>query len=124
MPRALILIVVTIKLIEPANEEIPAICMLNIEKSTELVACAIGPLNGGYNVHPVPVPPSVILDITVKKKAGITNHKLILFKRGNAISGAPINNGTNQLPKPPIIIGITVKKIIISACEVTTTLYT
>jgi hypothetical protein len=38
-----------------------------------------------------------------------------LFKRGNAISGAPIITGTNQLPKPPIIIVITMKKIIIKA---------
>jgi hypothetical protein len=38
-----------------------------------------------------------------------------LFKRGNAMSGAPIITGTNQLPKPPIIIGITMKKIIIKA---------
>jgi len=26
------------------------------------------------------------------------------------MSGAPINNGTIQLPNPPIIIGITIKK--------------
>ncbi|MBA3527548.1 MAG: cbb3-type cytochrome c oxidase subunit I, partial [Sphingomonas sp.] len=30
----------------------------------------------------------------------------MLFIRGNAISGAPIISGTNQLPKPPIIAGI------------------
>ena len=47
--------------------------------------------------------------------AGGNNQKLILFNRGNAISGAPIIKGTNQLPKPPIIIGITMKKIIINA---------
>ena len=34
----------------------------------------------------------------------------MLFKRGKAISGAPIINGTNQLPNPPIIVGITKKK--------------
>jgi hypothetical protein len=26
----------------------------------------------------------------------------MLFMRGNAMSGAPIISGTNQLPKPPI----------------------
>ncbi|BBM96849.1 hypothetical protein Mp_1g01150 [Marchantia polymorpha subsp. ruderalis] len=36
----------------------------------------------------------------------------ILFNLGNAISGLPIRIGTNQLPKPPIIAGITIKKII------------
>jgi hypothetical protein len=28
------------------------------------------------------------------------------------MSGAPIIKGTNQLPKPPINVGITIKKII------------
>lgn len=46
----------------------------------------------------------------------------MLFIRGNAISGAPSINGTNQLPNPPITIGITMKKIIIKACAVTITL--
>ena len=48
-------------------------------------------------------------------KEGGNNQKLKLFKRGKAISGAPIIKGTNQFPKPPIIIGITIKKIIIKA---------
>lgn len=43
----------------------------------------------------------------------------MLFIRGKAISGAPNIKGTNQLPNPPIIIGITIKKIIIKACAVT-----
>jgi hypothetical protein len=55
-------------------------------------------------------------------KEGGNNQKLKAFKRGNAISGAPINNGTKQLPKPPIIVGITIKNIIIKACAVTITL--
>ena len=33
--------------------------------------------------------------------------------RGNAISGAPIINGTNQLPKPPIMAGMTMKNTMI-----------
>ena len=33
--------------------------------------------------------------------------------RGNAMSGAPIINGTIQLPNPPIIAGMTMKKIMI-----------
>ena len=47
---------------------------------------------------------------------------LMLFIRGNAISGAPNINGTNQFPNPPIIIGITMKKIMTKAWAVTITL--
>lgn len=47
----------------------------------------------------------------------------MLFIRGKAMSGAPNIRGTNQFPNPPIIIGITIKKIIIKAWAVTTTLY-
>jgi len=54
--------------------------------------------------------------------AGIKNQKLMLFIRGKAISAAPSIRGTNQFPNPPIKIGITMKKIIIKACAVTTTL--
>lgn len=46
----------------------------------------------------------------------------MLFMRGKAMSGAPIISGTSQFPKPPIIIGITMKKIITKAWAVTTTL--
>lgn len=46
----------------------------------------------------------------------------MLFIRGNAISGAPIIRGINQFPNPPIIIGMTMKKIITNAWAVTSTL--
>jgi hypothetical protein len=69
-------------------------------------------LRGGYTVHPVPAPTSTKAELNNKSKDGGNNQKLILFKRGNAISGAPIIKGTNQLPKPPIKVGITIKKII------------
>lgn len=46
----------------------------------------------------------------------------MLFMRGKAISGAPIISGTNQFPKPPIMMGITIKKIITKAWAVTITL--
>ena len=35
------------------------------------------------------------------------------------MSGAPIMSGTSQLPKPPIIAGITMKKIMMSPCPET-----
>jgi hypothetical protein len=63
-----------------------------------------------------------MLEKRTRIKEGGSNQKLILFNRGKAISGAPINIGTNQLPKPPIKTGMTIKKIIKKACAVTTTL--
>jgi hypothetical protein len=47
----------------------------------------------------------------------------ILFIRGNAISGAPIINGTIQLPNPPMSAGITTKKIMMRPWAVMNTLY-
>jgi len=46
-PIALILIIVTIKLIAPKIEDAPAICKLNIPKSTAGPECPSIPLNGG-----------------------------------------------------------------------------
>jgi hypothetical protein len=71
----------------------------------------------------VPAPPSTKEEERSINKAGGKSQNLILFKRGNAISGMPNMRGTNQFPKPPIIIGITMKKIIIKACAVTIVLY-
>lgn len=45
-----------------------------------------------------------------------------MFIRGKAISGAPNISGTNQLPNPPIKIGITIKKIMMKEWAVTITL--
>jgi hypothetical protein len=47
----------------------------------------------------------------------------MLFNLGKDISQAPIKIGTNQLPKPPIAVGITKKNIIKNACDVIKTLY-
>ncbi|KAF5300970.1 hypothetical protein FQA39_LY10940 [Lamprigera yunnana] len=41
-----------------------------------------------------------------KDNEGGSNQNLILFIRGNAISGAPNINGINQFSKPPIILGM------------------
>jgi hypothetical protein len=48
-------------------------------------------------------------------KETIRSHKLILFIRGKAISGIIIIIGMSQFPKPPIIIGIIIKKIMMNA---------
>jgi hypothetical protein len=48
----------------------------------------------------------------------------MLFMRGNAMSGAPIISGTNQLPKPPIRAGMIMKNTMIRPCAVTKALKT
>lgn len=63
----------------------------------------------------MPAPLSTRPPANKRVKDGGRSQKLMLFIRGKAISGAPIINGTNQLPNPPIIMGITIKKIIIKA---------
>ena len=55
-------------------------------------------------------------------KEGIRSQKDRLFMRGKAISATPSISGISQLPKPPILIGITIKKIITKAWAVTITL--
>lgn len=91
-------------------------------RSTEAPGWEKFPDKGGYTVQPVPAPASTAVDAISSRKEGGRGQKLMLFKRGNAISGAPIIRGTNQFPKPPIIIGITMKKIMTNAWAVTMTL--
>ncbi len=47
----------------------------------------------------------------------------MLFNLGNAISGPPTRSGSKKLPNPPIIAGITLKKIINIAWAVNIQLY-
>lgn len=113
---------VVIKLIAPRIEEIPARWREKMVRSTEAPAWARFPDRGGYTVHPVPAPASTPEEASRSKNEGGRSQKLMLFIRGNAISGAPIMRGISQFPNPPIIIGITIKKIITKACAVTMTL--
>lgn len=122
IPTDRILIMVVIKFTAPKIDEAPARCRLKIDRSTEAPACAIPAERGGYTVHPVPAPLSTSPPERSKRREGGKSQKLILFIRGKAMSGAPIIKGTNQFPNPPIIIGMTIKKIIIKACAVTMTL--
>ena len=102
---------VLIKFTAPKIDLTPARCKEKIAKSLEPPAWAIFLDSGGYTVHPVPAPLSTRdLERSIIK-AGIKNQKLILFIRGKAISAAPSIKGTNQLPNPPIKIGITIKKL-------------
>jgi hypothetical protein len=106
---------VVIKLTAPKIEETPAKWSEKMAKSTDEPPWAILAAKGGYTVQPVPAPTSTILLDTKRVRDGGSSQKLMLFIRGKAISGAPNMSGTSQLPKPPIIIGITIKKIIIKA---------
>lgn len=117
-----ILIDVEIKFTAPRIDDTPAKCREKIARSTEAPACAIPLARGGYTVQPVPAPISTMLLISKSESDGGNNQNLILFIRGNAISGAPNIKGTSQLPNPPIRIGITMKKIITKAWAVTITL--
>jgi len=78
---------------------------------------------GGYTVQPVPAPFSTAADDRSSINDGGSSQKLMLLSRGNAISGAPSINGRSQFPNPPIITGITRKKIIKNAWAVTIVLY-
>lgn len=110
-----ILIIVAIKLTAPKIEEAPAKCKEKIAKSTDPPEWAKLPANGGYTVQPVPTPLSTAEEKRSNKRENGSNQKLILFIRGKIISGAPIIKGIKQFPNPPIITGITKKKIIVKA---------
>jgi hypothetical protein len=107
--------IVVIKFADPKIELTPAKCKEKIPRSTDAPGCPVVEDNGGYTVHPVPAPDSTIPDLKSNIRAGGKNQNLILFIRGKAISGAVNINGINQFPNPPIIVGITKKKIIIKA---------
>lgn len=74
-------------------------------------------------VHPVPTPFSIIDELNNIIIDGGNNQNLKLFNRGNDISIAPTIRGKSQFPKPPIKIGITIKKIITNPWAVTKELY-
>lgn len=71
----------------------------------------------------MPTPASKTLDKSRNRKEGTNSQKERLFKRGKAMSATPSIRGISQLPKPPIEIGMTMKKIMMKAWAVTTTLY-
>jgi hypothetical protein len=119
IPAGRILMQVVIKLIAPKIEEAPARCNEKIVRSTLGPAWAMFAERGGYTVHPVPAPLSAIIPTVSRSSEGGSNQNLILFIRGKAMSGAPSIKGTSQFPNPPIIIGITIKKIMMNAWAVT-----
>jgi hypothetical protein len=111
------MLIVEIKFTAPRIDETPARCREKIARSTDAPAWARPLARGGNTVHPVPAPLSTILLVNRSVNEGGNNQNLILF-----IHGAPSIKGTNQFPNPPIMIGITTKKIITKAWAVTITL--
>lgn len=109
-------------MIAPRIDEIPARCREKMVRSTDAPAWARLPARGGYTVQPVPAPASTPEEASRRRNEGGRSQKLMLFMRGKAMSGAPTISGISQLPKPPIMIGITIKKIITNAWAVTMTL--
>lgn len=63
----------------------------------------------------MPPPISTKPETKTSTKAVGSNQNLRLFKRGKLISGHPNIKGNIQLPNPPIITGITIKKIMSKA---------
>src|SRR5258706_6934216 len=99
MPGARMLRIVVMMLIEPTIEDTPSRWTAKIAMSMP------GPIwtdSGGYSVHPEAVaPPGTKNDATSRIAAGGSSQKLKLFRRRNAMSGAPIIIRICQLAKPP-----------------------
>lgn len=110
------------KLIAPIIEEAPARWREKIAISTPIPEWNWALERGGYTVHPVPTPLSITEERISSANEGIKSQKDKLFKRGKAMSTQPSIIGKSQFPKPPIAIGITIKKIITKAWAVTITL--
>src|ERR1019366_2104734 len=113
MPGARILNMVVMKFIAPRTELAPARWSANRVQSIPMPGSKVAFDNGGYSVQPEPDSP-MKSPMQINTNAGGNSQKLMLFNRGNAMSGAPIISGMNQLPKPPIKAGMTEKKIISS----------
>ncbi len=127
MPGARMLKMVVMKLMAPRIDEAPARCRARITKSIAGPGWPTLEERGGYMTQPPPNPsipgaPSMCIEIMRSRNEKGSSQNEMLFMRGNAMSGAPIMIGTNQLPKPPMRAGMTMKKIMISPCMVMCTL--
>lgn len=78
---------------KPRSEDTPDRCRLKTARSTEPPLCDCTPVRGMYIVQPEPIPCSTKTLARSRTMAGGRSQKLILFSRGNAISGAPTSTG-------------------------------
>jgi hypothetical protein len=98
MPGARMLRIVVMMLIDPMIDEAPMMWSAKIARSMPGPICTV---NGAYRVQPAPVaPPGTKNEITSSDAANGSSQKLQLFRRANAMSGAPIIIGTCQFANP------------------------
>lgn len=122
IPEKRITKIVVIKLIDLKIEETPPKCKEKMAKSTDTSLWKEILERGGYTVHPVPAPRETMEERIKKDIAGRSIQNLKLFIRGKCMSWQPNIKGRSQLPNPPIKTGITTKKIMMKAWDVTKTL--
>ena len=82
MPGVFILMMVVMKLIAPKIEDTPAMWSLKIPMSTHEEPWKTKFDRGGYTVHPVPTPISIVEERIIKEREGGSSQNLILFSRG------------------------------------------
>ena len=90
------LTVVEMKFTAPRKDDTPSRCREKMARSTGTPACAIPLARGGYTVQPVPAPLSTVLLLRRRVNDGGSSQNLMLFIRGDAMSGAPNASGTSQ----------------------------
>jgi hypothetical protein len=73
--------------------DIPNECTAKIIKSHANDEWKSIQISVGYKVHPVPTPSSVTILLTTHAKPRKKSQKLILFNRGNTMSGKPTMTG-------------------------------
>src|SRR6476646_257758 len=87
MPRARMLRIIVMMLIEPMIDDAPMMWIAKIVMSIDM-PCWIE--SGGYSVQPEAIaPPGAKNDVMRRIAAGMSSQKLQLFMRGNAMSAAP-----------------------------------
>ena len=112
--------IVTTKLIAVASEEIVRMCSERIHRSWPFPSPCSD--SGGYEVQPALAgPPLAKKDSSRTMPPKRKSQYESAFRRGNAMSRAPIISGTRKLPKPARI-GTTTRKTIVVPCIVMTSL--
>ena len=94
IPGARMLSTVTIRLMAPVNDAMPAICKPNVQKSTPWLGENTGPEFGAYMNQPPSAAPPRNHDKFTTMPPAKRHQKPKALMRGNATSRAPICNGT------------------------------